>query len=513
MSAISLRTGSLHDGVLVVSGYGVRVAVERGHLAVESGIAGTRHRERFSRISPAVHRVVLVGHSGTVTLDALRWLHDVGASLIHIDNDGTLLAVAAPRDLNNASLRRAQAVAPFTGVGLRIARELIAAKLEGQATALGRIDGTRAIADAIREAIPHVETAESIERVRYVEARAAMAYWAAWESVTIRFATRDTKRVPEHWLTFGSRRSFLSGRNQQAVNPGNAVLNYLTAVVEGETRIQLTVAGLDPGIGIIHVDREARASLALDVLEAVRPHVEAYALDLFEAETFSRDDFFETRAGHCRVMPRVATRLAATAGEWSESLAFLARSITRELERSGAAGFPVLQRPDAPSRAAPRGRLPALLRGQRPGARAVRSTHGVERRCRHCGERFTHARNVHCEKCIPLLPSLASERARDMVRTRQRVGDTVMSTRTRQRIGSARRERVAAMHAWEAAHPSIPAPHVFTETIWPLLKNVTAQEVRASTGLSISYCRRVLRGRYVPHAMHWEALRKLAKAD
>lgn len=501
------------NGTLMLAGYGLRVAVERGHLVVEDGIGLVRRRSRFARVLPEFQRLIVLGHSGTVTLDAIRWLHDIGASFAHIDSDGTLLCVSAGRTLNNASLRRAQALAQFSGAGLSIARRLIGAKLEGQAEVAGRIGDAAHIASAIREALPHVETADSLERVRYVEARAAMAYWAAWEQVAVRFTARDRKRVPNHWATFGKRRSVLSGRNQRAINPANAVLNYLNAVAEAEARIQLTGAGLDPGVGIIHADREARASLALDILEAVRPQVEAYALDLFEAETFSRDDFFETRAGNCRLMPRVTQRLTATAGQWAESLAFVARRVARELERSGASGFPLLKPSEATARAAPSGRLPALLRGQRPIASVVRSSPRAERRCRHCGERFVHARNVHCGKCIPLLPSLASDRARDTLGTRQRSGDTVVSTKTRQRIGNARRERVAAMRAWEAAHRTIPAPHVFTETVWPRLKSVSAQQVRASTGLSISYCRRVLRGQYVPHAMHWEALRKLAKGD
>jgi hypothetical protein len=69
------------------------------------------------------------------------------------------------------------------------------------------------------------------------------------------------------------------------------------------------------------------------------------------------------------------------------------------------------------------------------------------------------------------------------------------------------------MREWQAAHRTIPASHVFTESVWPRLKDVSAQQVRAATGLSISYCRRVLRGQYIPHPMHWDALRKLAEAD
>jgi len=85
------------------------------------------------------------------------------------------------------------------------------------------------------------------------------------------------------------------------------------------------------------------------------------------------------------------------------------------------------------------------------------------------------------------------------------------SDETRQLLGDARSRRAAEMRAWEGAHPVIPSPHVFARDIFPMLAAVSARDVRSVTGLSISYCRRVLRGQYIPHAMHWEALQALAR--
>jgi hypothetical protein len=66
------------DGVLVLSGYGLRIAVECGHLVVEDGIADERRRARFSRLDRELKRVVVLGHTGTVSLEAIRWLNGVG---------------------------------------------------------------------------------------------------------------------------------------------------------------------------------------------------------------------------------------------------------------------------------------------------------------------------------------------------------------------------------------------------------------------------------------------------
>src|SRR5687768_1374778 len=64
-----------------------------------------------------------------------------------------------------------------------------------------------------------------------VEARAAVAYWAAWTPVTIRFARKDQATVPDHWRTFGTRASALSGTSRAASNPINALLNYAYAIL------------------------------------------------------------------------------------------------------------------------------------------------------------------------------------------------------------------------------------------------------------------------------------------
>ena len=104
-------------GLLILSGYGIKVAVESGHLVVEDGVGSARRRGRFSRATAGLKRLVILGHSGIVSLEALRWLHDIGASFIQIDADGQLINCAGPAGLNDARLRRAQALAAETGNG------------------------------------------------------------------------------------------------------------------------------------------------------------------------------------------------------------------------------------------------------------------------------------------------------------------------------------------------------------------------------------------------------------
>lgn len=163
----------------------------------------------------------------------------------------------------------------------------------------------RVLADSIHER-------EGRDDLRLAEAVAAAAYWSAWSPVSVRFARRDLERVPTHWRTFGSRTSPLTGRPRLAANSANAILNYLYALLEGETTIAARVIGLDPGLGVMHADQLNRDSLAADLLEPVRPIVDRYVLELLPTRSFAPADFHETRQGVCRVTLVLASELAQT---------------------------------------------------------------------------------------------------------------------------------------------------------------------------------------------------------
>src|SRR4051812_37097411 len=98
------------SGVLALSGYGLSITVERGHLTVSDGIGNDRRQGRLARATSKLKRLVILGHTGMVSLEALRWLHDVGAAFVQIDRDGELILASGPQGLDDARLRRAQAV-------------------------------------------------------------------------------------------------------------------------------------------------------------------------------------------------------------------------------------------------------------------------------------------------------------------------------------------------------------------------------------------------------------------
>jgi hypothetical protein len=94
-----------------------------------------------------------------------------------------------------------------------------------------------------------------------------------------------------------SRMSPLTRSPRLSVNPPNALLNFLHSLLESEARLALSALGLDPGIGVLHSDTRTRASLACDLMEPVRPQVDAFLLDWPKRSPLRREWFLEGKKG------------------------------------------------------------------------------------------------------------------------------------------------------------------------------------------------------------------------
>jgi hypothetical protein len=110
-------------------------------------------------------------------------------------------------------------------------------KLEGEESVLREQLQKPAVANFIANLRERLAGAENLDRVRYLESEAAKNYWGAWSEVPIVFPRKDARRVPSHWLKFGSRHSPITGGPRLAISPPNALLNYCFALAESECRL------------------------------------------------------------------------------------------------------------------------------------------------------------------------------------------------------------------------------------------------------------------------------------
>ena len=72
-------------------------------------------------------------------------------------------------------------------------------------------------------------------------------------------------------------------------------------------------------------------ALACDIMEAVRPSVDAWLLDWIMREPFRRSDFFEEPNGNCRLLRTLAAKLSETISVWGKLVAPWAEYVAHTL--------------------------------------------------------------------------------------------------------------------------------------------------------------------------------------
>jgi len=470
-------------------GYGIAVRVDRGHLVLEDGIGADRYQARFPRVRHGIRRLIVVGADGSVSLAALRWLADQDGSFVMLDRDGSVLVTTGPVRRSDARLRRAQALAGQSDAGLRIAKALISAKLAGQERIARDSLSNTVAAETIAQARTSLDTAATIPAIRGLEARAGLAYWHSWRNLPASFPSVDLRRVPEHWRTFGTRISPVSGSPRCAVNPLNTILNYLYALLESESRLALATVGLDPGLGFLHVDSRTRDSLACDLMEPVRPEVDSYVLGWLTHGLFRRKDFFEMTDGTCRLMAGLCVQLSQTARTWGNAVAPWAELVARTLWATD--GKP--------------GKLPATPltgdhRREGRGGEHIRPVVAPPKPsgiCKICG--------VTCEKTYCAACGRGHSKA-EFYKGRL----VAQSPESRARRSTTQKKHVLANRAWK---PSKDLEWLdrktYTSKIQPLLGRVEISTLQSALGISEPYATFIRSGSRVPHPRHWQTLARL----
>jgi CRISPR-associated protein Cas1 len=97
--------------------------------------------------------------------------------------------------------------------------------------------------------------AESLDVLRGHEGEGSAAYFGAWSAL-----------VPE-WAGFAAR------TRRPPRDPANAVLSFGYTLLTQEAAGAVAACGLEPSFGFLHVDDHKRPSLALDLIEELRPVV------------------------------------------------------------------------------------------------------------------------------------------------------------------------------------------------------------------------------------------------
>lgn len=191
----------------------------------------------------------------------------VGVSLL-TENGRFLARVTGPVS-GNVLLRRQQfRTADTPTTALPIVTAIVTAKISNSRLVLLR--GARETNDKERQTKLRAK-ADHLRHIGEAAARSATIDEArGYEGV----AAQDYFSVFNELIGSGTEEFRFHGRSRRPpLDRTNAMLSFVYALLRHDIESALESVGLDPAVGFLHTDRPGRPSLALDMMEEMRPHL------------------------------------------------------------------------------------------------------------------------------------------------------------------------------------------------------------------------------------------------
>ncbi len=253
--AASARVDVPDQKVVYVARQGGRVRVSRGRLVAES----KNDEELLSVPVSHVARVVLLGSVG-LTAGARAWALESGVTVVLASRTGSYQGslVSHAERWRPDRLRR-QLAFTDSDAALALARGIVEAKVTKQRVLLQRYarrdnhDEVAAAVSGLEALLRMLPDAADRAELMGLEGAAARTYFPAYGAL------------------FPAELRFTERSRQPPQDLANAALSFLYTVLLGECVTALHAAGLDPGFGILHAEQKRRPSLALDLMEELRP--------------------------------------------------------------------------------------------------------------------------------------------------------------------------------------------------------------------------------------------------
>ena len=315
---------------LILTGHGLSLRVDKGHLFVRDGnthYPAERREWRFFNgaldIPPAI--VVLDG-SGEITIDAIDWLATQRVPLIRIRWNGQFASIITTGGqaaaAENVYWQKQTRDTPRERIAFSAG--IIRQKAENSLITMDKYLPASPMLDRARKNIAtrakwlEQRIPRTIRSLLGIEGIIASDYFRAWSDIPLNWSGLKRHPVPKNWNTYTARNPLRieRGHNRGATHPVSAMLNYAYGVLVARTQIRLIADGYDPTLGILHdrvLHRGTYPAFALDHMEPMRPLVDQAVLDLISSATFTGADFPIRHDGICRLHPELARRVAQLA--------------------------------------------------------------------------------------------------------------------------------------------------------------------------------------------------------
>lgn len=277
-----------HLNTLFVLTQGSHVSKESETLAVKVG-----DETRLQLPILTLQGVVCFGQV-SMTPFAMAFCCERGVGVSFLSEHGRFLARVHGPTSGNVLLRREQyRRADCEEASLRVARPIVTAKIANARSVLLRgvrdrpqaegVGALLAAASELARLITEPDRVSSLDALRGVEGLAGKIYFSAF-----------THLVSQQKEDFCFR-----GRSRRPpLDRINALLSFVYTLLVHDVQGALDSVGLDPAVGFLHADRPGRPSLALDLMEELRPwFADRVVLTLVNLRQVGPADFRQTESG------------------------------------------------------------------------------------------------------------------------------------------------------------------------------------------------------------------------
>lgn len=208
--------------------------------------------------------------------------------------EGRFLARVTGRVKGNLLLRKKQyQLAQDEGTTVSVAGSCLSAKIFNSRQVINRalrdhsllvdVPVLQAASDFLKQTLLAIQTAGNLETLRGLEGSAAKQYFGVFGGLIL----HQKQDFP------------FAGRNRRPpLDNVNALLSFLYTLLTYEVSSALETVGLDPQVGFLHADRPGRPSLALDLIEELRPVLaDRLALTLINRKQINGSGFARKESG------------------------------------------------------------------------------------------------------------------------------------------------------------------------------------------------------------------------
>lgn len=180
---------------------------------------------------------------------------------------GVFLARTVGKEYGNVLLRKEQyRISDDSSRSVTYARNMIVGKVFNSRWSIERtlrdhayrVDSQKlkGISTILYETLPKIDSVCGLDELRGMEGKAAEQYFSVFDDMILNQKEDFT---------------FIRRNRRPPLDNINAILSFAYIILAGDCANALSSVGLDPYVGFMHSDRPGRTSLALDLMEELRP--------------------------------------------------------------------------------------------------------------------------------------------------------------------------------------------------------------------------------------------------